>query len=448
VTHLEAWRVFTQRHQSAYDVIFLPLTDAYRTVTSGAYSLGETYQLTVEAFEGLLARLNPGGVLVVTRWLQTPPSEELRLIATLTTALQRRGVLAPRETLVAYRGIQTMTVLVQPQGWSVAELAEVRTFTEQRRFDLVWAPDIRPTETNRFNRLPESVYYELVNQLLTTLDRAAFYAAYPFDITPTTDDHPFFFHFFTWKQTPELLASLGHTWRPFGGSGYFVLLALLALAIVFSVILILLPLIASRQKHPRIDRFPRQLSTSVVLAYFGLLGLAFLFVEIPLIQRWILLLGHPIYAFTLVVATILTFSGLGSIFARARWLPRRLAFGGLVLFALLMSFVIPPLSEKFLGLPALVRGLAAILTLAPLAVLMGLPFPLGLAWLEGQSPHLIPLAWAVNGCASVIASVLAALFSLSYGFTGVLWMGAGAYGGAFLLALGSGFKIFEKQNAE
>ena len=142
-TVIESPRVYLRRAGPAYDVIFLPLTDAYRPISSGAYGLGETYGLTVEAFADALARLAPDGVLAATRWLQTPPSESLRLVATLIEALARRGIARPGDSLVAYRGIQTITVLVQPDGWSAEELAAVREFTAARRYDLVWAPDVQ-----------------------------------------------------------------------------------------------------------------------------------------------------------------------------------------------------------------------------------------------------------------------------------------------------------------
>jgi hypothetical protein len=174
-----------------------------------------------------------------------------------------------------------------------------------------------------------------------------------------------------------------------------------------------------------------------VLAYFGLLGLAFFFVEIPLIQRWILFFGHPTYAFTAVVLILLLFSSLGSASARAVWLPRRLAFGLLVLLALLTAVVSPQLVNAALGWPALARVAVVAASLAPLAVLMGLPFPLGLAWLEARAPHLVPWAWAINGCASVVAAVLAAILALSFGFTAVLLLGTGAYALAGVLYAGT-----------
>jgi hypothetical protein len=167
-----------------------------------------------------------------------------------------------------------------------------------------------------------------------------------------------------------------------------------------------------------------------------LLGIGFLFVEIPLIQRSLVVFGQPTYAFTAVVAVVLCFSGIGSVRARARWLRTGWIFGGLAGLTMLMALMGPQLNLAVLAWPALPRGLTTALSLAPLAVLMGLPFPLGLAALEARAPGLIPLAWAVNGCASVVASVLAAILALSFGFTAVLFIGAGAYGAAGLLLAG------------
>ena len=427
-TVIESPRVYLRRAGPAYDVIFLPLTDAYRPISSGAYGLGETYGLTVEAFADALARLAPDGVLAATRWLQTPPSESLRLVATLIEALERRGIARPGDALVAYRGIQTITALVQPDGWSAEELAAVREFISARRYDLVWAPDVKPDEVNRFNRLPEPVDYQAIKSLLAAPERAGFLAGYPFDITPATDDHPFFYHFFKWRQTADVLATLGRTWQPFGGSGYLVLWALLALVTVLSALLIVAPLALRRAAEPAEGQ--PGVARGRVFAYFGLLGLAFLFVEIPLIQRWILLIGHATYAFAAVVLSLLLFSGLGSLLARAAWLPRRAAWVLLVLLALLTPLVTVRLADAALGWPPWARAGVAVISLAPLGVLMGLPFPRGVAWLEDGAPRLIPWAWAVNGAASVVASVLAAILALSSGFTVVLLLGAGCYAAA------------------
>jgi hypothetical protein len=430
-TSEDATRVHLRRDPAIYDVVYFPLTDPYRPITSGAYSLGESYTLTVDAFQDALARLSPDGVLVITRWLQKPPSESLRLFATLIEALHQDGVaksgVTPAHALIAFRGIQTITVLTKPGGWTADELARVREFAATRRYDLVWAPDVQPEEVNRFNRVAIPEDYNLIRALLEAPDRARFYANYRFAIEPATDDHPFFFHFFRWGQTGEVLAGLGRTWQPFGGSGYLVLFALLASVLALSAVLILAPLLVARGKFKPRPTAGQRAQTAL---YFGALGIGFLFVEIPLIQRWILAFGHTTYAFTAVVLTILLFSGLGSLLARARWLPKQAVLFALSALALLTALTGPVLVDAVIDWPLAARAGALVASLAPMALLMGLPFPLGLTWLESlERPGrvLVPWAWAINGCASVVASVLAAILAISYGFTVVLALGAGAY---------------------
>lgn len=433
-TVLDSPRVFIRNTSVNFDIILIPLTDSYRPITSGAYSLSETYNLTVEAFYDYLHKLNPGGMIVITRWLQTPPSESLKLISTITKALQKFDSISPDEAVVAYRGIQTITLLINPGGWKEWELIRLREFLDTRKFDLVWAPDMDPGEANQFNRLPEPVYYDYFSTLVKTNNIDEIFSAYPYAIDPPTDDRPFFYHFFTWQQTPEVLATIGRTWQPFGGSGYFVLLALLLLVIIFSMVLILAPVLVNIQRTIFRGAF---WST---LLYFSALGFAFLFIEIPLIQQSILILGNPTYAFTVVVFAMLSFSGVGSYFARSRWLPKRLAMGFLVILALISPWLIARFAHLILGWAFLLRAVTIAIYIAPLAVLMGIPFPSGLAWLEQRWGDLVPWAWAVNGCASVIAAVLAAILTLGYGYRTVLLIGAVAYLLAFLVFASKWYK--------
>lgn len=431
---IEMPRVFLQRSQQDFDIVFLPLTDGYRPVTNGAFSLSETYSLTVEAFESMLDILAVDGILVVSRWLQTPPSEETRLIATLIEALEEKGVLEPGQALVAWRGINTITAMVKPAGWSQKELDLVRYFLVDRRFDLVWAPDISLNEINQFNLLPEPAYYQAVLSLLDSKNRSSFYSEFPYAITPSMDDKPFFFHFFKWAQTPALLASFGHVWQPFGGSGFFVLLALLALVGVLSIVFIVMPLFFPRRGVVLIDSDAQpKRSMWRVLIYFASLGVGFLFVEIPLIQRWILLLGHPTYAFSAVVFILLVFSSIGSLLARRWWSMRQWIFIGLVVLVIFTPFFTRLYTTVALNWTTPWRVLGGAISLAPLAILMGFPFPFGLIWLEGWAPGLKAWAWAVNGCASVVAAVLAAILALTWGFQSVVLSGAVMYSLALLM---------------
>jgi hypothetical protein len=419
----EEGRSYARRSDESFDVVHLALADSYRPVTSGAYSLGERYDLTVEAFQDYLARLKPGGLLVVERWLQLPPSETLRAGAVAVEALRRSGVADPSAQLVVLRDWQVGLILLKNGAWTANELAAVRAFAEARSLDLVVLPGLAEAEANRYNVLDEPVYFRAFQQLLADPERL--YAESSYDVRPPTDDRPFFFHFFKWSQTRAVLQQLGKTWQPWGGSGYFVLVALLVVALVASAALILLPLAA-----PRPDRLGHAQPVRS-LVYFGLLGLGFLFVEIPLMQRFILFLGQPVYAFAAVAAAVLLFSGLGSLAAPR--LPIRRTLPLLAALILLYPLGLPVLFRALLGAPLAARVVATGFSLAPLGLLMGTAFPGGLAWLQERAPGLVPWAWAVNGCASVLASILAAMVALSAGFTAVLVAAAGAYVGAWLV---------------
>ena len=431
---LEEGRAYARRTQKRYDVVQLSLTTPQRTVTSGAYSLAEDYCYTVEGFSDYLARLDEGGLLVVMRWLQVPPSEAVRAFALSVEAVERAGG-DPRASIVALRSYQHMLILVRRGAFTAEELEAIRAFAGPRAFDLVYAPDVRPDEVNRYNVLPQPDYYRACVGLLAAEDRDAWYRAYPFDVTPPDDDRPFFGHFFKWGQAPDVLAMAGHTWQPFGGAGYFVLLALLALALVAAGALILLPLAVRWPFDPAQGKrggVGRGGLVGATLAYFALLGLGYLCVEIPLLQRFILFLGHPAYAMATVLFALLLFSGLGSLLSRR--VPLRLVLILLPLLVVAYALGLPALFEATLAAPLWGRLVVAVVALAPPGLLMGMPFPKGLALLERRSPALITWAWGVNGAVSVVASILAALLALSFGFSAVLALGAACYAGAWITA--------------
>jgi hypothetical protein len=418
-------RSYLRRSQEKFDLIIFSLTDSYHPVRSGAYSLAEDYRYTLEAFTDALESLDESGILVTTRWLQVPPSEWLRAFTLSVNALEAID-LEPEERIAALRSFNTGLLLIKRASFTREELELLRNFADKRAFDLVYLPDLQPEETNRFSILEEPLYYQAFREYLEAPSRGVWLAAYPYDVSPPTDNHPFFGHYFKWSQAPQIIAELGKSWQPFGGAGYFVLLVLLGMTFVLALAIILLPLAVVRRTTP----LPGMTATS--LAYFGALGLAFLLVEIPLIQRLILYLGHPAHALTTTLFAILLFSGIGSRYSHR--LPLRGSLAVLIAAALVGPWLYSIIFSLTLGFPLPVRLVIAAASLAPLGFLMGIPFPRGIQALESKAPGLIPWAWGVNGALSVIASILAALIALSFGFSWTLLAGAACYAGALAAA--------------
>jgi len=445
-------RSYLRREDKHFDVVILPLTDSFRPVTAGAYALGEEYRYTVEAFAELYEHLKPDGLLVAERWLQLPPTESLRLWGIAVAALRRTGIGDPGAHLVALRSFQTSLVLASRQPFTTNELRQIHDFATARQYDLVWTPslitikglaedwsgeELHTLGVNRYSVISNAPYFRTFAGLLATPDSAKYYADYRYAVEPPTDDRPFFFHFFKWGQTPEVIAALGKTWQPFGGSGYLVLLMLLALVLSLSGVLILLPLAVgyrSQGSGSTNQQISEPKFAGRFLIYFSLLGLGFLFVEIPLLQRFIVYLGQPAYAFAVVVGALLVASGLGSRYLADRIHPP-LGLGLLTALIFAYPVLLPRLFEITFGLPLAGRIVVTALALAPLGTLMGTPFPQGLAVTHRYAPSLLPWIWAVNGCASVVSAVLAPMVAISLGFQMVMFIGAAAYLGA-LLSLG------------
>lgn len=424
-------RSYSAATAEQFDVVDLALSDNFRPVTAGAFTLGENYTLTVEGVRRYLELLAPRGLLVAQRWLQLPPSEETRMGALIVEALQASGIRDPAQHLVAIRSFSTLLILARREPFERTEIDAVKKFASQRQFDLVYYPGIQASEANHFNKLKQDVYYEAFQNLMA--DAPQLYRQSAYEIAPPTDEHPFFFHFFKWEQLPIIIALLGKTWQPFGGSGYLILLALLGVASSIAFVLVLLPLwVQRRGLGPGKARVSAGRTLARVLVYFGALGFGFLFVEIPLIQRAVLLLDYPVYGFTVVLFGLLLFSGLGSIVAeRVSW---RGALIALVLTIALYAALLP-LSAWLLAQELIVRVAIVIIVLAPIGFLIGIPFPRGLQFVRQDAPELLPLAWGMNGFTSVISSILATMIALTWGITPVL-LGAGVvYAVALLEAL-------------
>jgi hypothetical protein len=391
----------------------------------GLGGLNEDYLHTVEAFRLYLGSLAGGGFLSVTRPAQVPPRDSLKLVSTVVAALEAAGVTDVADRLLMIRGWQTATLLVKNGRVSEQDVRRLREFCDALSFDVVWFPGMRRTEANLYNQLSEPWYFDGVRALLGP-GRDEFIAGYPFDIRPTTDERPYFQNFFRWPTLLEAWRGKDRGGMALLEAGYLLLVGTLVLALLAGLVLILLPLalFAPLSRTSPLLRWQ-------VFAYFTAIGLAFLFVEIAFLQKVVLLVHHPTIALALVLGTFLLAAGAGS--AWSSRVPESDARGtlvravtGIAVIGVCYGLAFDPLIEVLGTLSAVARGLVAALLLAPLAFCMGMPFPLALRRLDQP---LVPWAWGINGCASVVSAALATMLAVDLGFRVVLALALALYVG-------------------
>ncbi|MBW1691523.1 MAG: SAM-dependent methyltransferase [Deltaproteobacteria bacterium] len=433
-------RGFLAGELGSYELIELGLIGSWGGVGGGIYATGENYVYTREAFKEYFKRLEPQGMLSASAWLSSPPRVFLKLLALAVETLENSGARDASRSLVAIRGWATGTVLIKKGGFTPAEIARIRDFCEQRAFDPVYYPGIDRGAVNRFNVLEDPVYFETVSRLLHRGAKDELYENYLFNIRPPTDDKPYFFHFFRVAVLPYLVKTLGKEWIPFLEWGYVILWATLVQALIVAPILMFLPLVFIGTHGKR----PSPLSKGSMVLYFSTLGLAFIFIEMGYIQKFIMVLTHPMLALGLVVCTLLVFSGMGSLAsARLRkgtaWIP----FAALLLLALASLALLDGILKALLSYPLAIKGIAAVILLGPLAFFMGMPFPVGLQLVSDTQSSYIPWVWGVNGVASVIAPVLGSLLSVCLGFHAVMLISVLLYG----LAGGTFYFIAQRRDS-
>jgi len=426
-------RGFLAATDEEFDVVQLPAIDAFGASGAGLQATQESGLYTVEAFQDILDAMSERGLLCVTRWARTPPRDALRVFDIAAEALRNNG-LDPAERLAMIRSWATVSVLVFARPIRSAQAASLREFCRSRSFDLCYLPGLSADEANRRHVLERPIYFEAARSLLGP-QRCIFLDDYIFDVSATTDDRPYFYHFFRWRAWRVLREQLGRTSASYLETGYLMLLAALIQTCGLAAVLIVLPLAL---RAGGVLRAPRKAPT---LAYFVLIGLGFMLLEMGFLQRLILYLADPIYAAAVTIAGFLIFAGLGSALSGRRP-ARSKAVGSIAALivaamAALYAVAIGPWLTLTQAQPTAVRFVLAIATIAPLATAMGHLLPLGMRRLAGSAAPLVPWAWGANAFASVAATVSAPLLAMSFGFARVIVIAIVCYlaAGATFVAL-------------
>jgi hypothetical protein len=450
-------RAFIRASKKSYDIIQISPQDILAASSSGIYGLTEDYRFTVEAFKDYIGHIAENGVLSITLYLIPPPRHELRIIGMALKALKEIGVPTPENHISVIRTWGTITIIIKRSELSHSDIKKIKEFCKERHFDIEYYHGISSEETNIYNRFQEPLYFNLIMKIVDSQERERFLKDYLFDITPATDDRPFFHHFFKWDRIRDTYNIFGEKWQPFLEGGY-IIPAVFIQALIASIIFIVLPIFFSNPFIPPLKKGGK--GGFSFLLYFFFIGIGFMFAEISMIQVFILYLGHPVYSISTVLFTILISSGVGS-YVSGKYLKGQGARGKgqgfkicllvlcgvIVIYALFLPYILDNLpTPSFVkeGQGGIIwRQAISFILLFPMGFLMGMPFPTGIKILTSpSSPHseggdrggwLIPWAWCVNGCSSVTSSILIILIALSFGFKTALILSAAAYACAFFI---------------
>jgi hypothetical protein len=418
---VEDGRSFVRRSEEKYGVIQMTLVDTWASTAAGAFALSENNLYTSDAFYEYFTHLEPNGVLVFTRWGLEPPRESLRLISLARVALARLGqtdlarhIIAVREggpTKEASWGA-TDTVLIGRSAFQDSDLARLRAALPHGHFRFLYIPD--ETIPNAFTGL------------IRAPDPSAFERQYRYNVTAVNDNRPFFFYT---VQPRDLWNFVRYSSRK--NADYNVnravplLFGLLILSALATRIMLGLPRVLLG------SRLPSDKSVLRFLWYFIFLGTGYILIQVALVQKFVLFLGHPTYALTVIIFSMLISSGLGSYFSRrivgdsdAR-LSRVLAL--VAVLVAVLAFSVSPVLGAGVGLPLPVKFLISVLLIAPPGFLMGVPFPTGLRRLEEMHKPSVRWAWSLNAAASVLGSVAAIVLAIYFGLRETLLIGGAMY---------------------
>ena len=471
-------RAYTASTSKRYNLVEISLIDSIGLSQTGGYPIDENYVYTVQGMQDYLKSLSKNGLLSVTVWNTVdPPQNVPKLLTTIVQALKNEGVAHPAKRIFAFDLLlSTATVLVKNSDFTPQEIKTLRDFCNRMSFDVAYYPGMPNPKGVDFEKMlksyqnlysdtpqaasapsngggltaqtgaktaadpapskPGSLASDLLpgaqayqSQKLDPNDLYHFtlewalngkaqqlYKQYIFDIRPTTDNRPYYSAYLKLSNLGAMARHIGQIPEAWG---QLLLFGTLLQSIIFGLLIIVLPVIFRWRAV-----FNRRKGTFGVILYFGALGLGYMMAEIYLMQRFIFFLSDPVYSSSIVITTMLVFSGFGSLYSQ-RFRTNRsriiwLSAGGIAVAMLFYIFALSPILNAALGLPLIVKILISIGLIAPAAFCLGIPFPTALDSLSANRKSLLPWAWGMNGALSVTGSVLSRIISISWGFVVVL----------------------------
>jgi hypothetical protein len=422
---IEDGRSFVRRSHQKYQVLQATLVDTWASTAAGAFALSENNLYTTDAFRDYLNHLTDDGLMVFTRWGFEPPRESLRLLSLAIAALGEVGetnawkhITVLRDHAQNIHGFGALdTVLIFRKPLADSNIAAVRAALSQTNLHALYLPGDAPS--NEFGAL------------LTSTDPGAFWRNYRYNVTPVDDDRPFFFYTVQPRDVMNFL-------NPAGLSADYKINR--AVPLLFEVVGISVLAIALVLACPPLllgEKLPSGRGVRGFLLYFVCIGAGYILIQVALIQKFVLFLGHPTYALTVIVFSMLISSGLGSYYSRrltseANQTGLTAVLAGVAITVSALAYIAAPVSEFGVGWPLPWKVLATACMIAPAGFLMGVPFPAGLTRLEKNYPQAVRWAWALNAAASVLGSAASICLAIYIGLRATVLTGACLY----LCALG------------
>ena len=426
--HVEDGRSFVRRSADRYQVLQATLVDTWASTAAGAFALSENNLYTSDAFYDYLSHLTDDGLMVFTRWGFDPPRESLRLLTLSMNALDRLGekdawkhVIVVREDAAKLKGWGAQdTVLVSRKPFTDQDVANARAYAAQCGMQQIYIPGDAPV--NEFGKLLRAAKPE------------AFLADYQYDVRTLDDDRPFFFYTVQPRDLWNFVKNASHESADFKiNRAVPLLFNLVGISLLATAVILILPRMVLG------SRLPREKHVFGFLFYFLGIGIGYILIQVALIQKFVLFLGHPTYALTVIIFSMLIASGIGSYLSRKLIAGSdtrlRLVLMGIAALVVVLAFVAGPVTSGLVTLPLPVKALITMALIAPAGFLMGMPFPTGLAKLEEWHHQSVRWAWSLNAASSVLGSAGAIFLAIYIGLRLTVVVGGLCYLGALVIVM-------------
>jgi len=427
---IEDGRSFVRRSNEHYQILQATLVDTWASTAAGAFALSENNLYTTNAFLDYLSHLTSDGVMAFTRWGFVPPRESLRIVSLAYAALKQIGQEDPARNIAVVReNLQQLdtwgaqdTILISRNPFSTTDIDRIRSSAAKAKMEVVYFPGTDSKSAFR--------------DLLLAPDVNRFYDSYAFDVRPVTDDRPFFFYTVQPRDLWNFMMHASHETADYKiNSALPVLFGLVAISIIATFIILSLPPLLLGH------RLPREPGSIRSLLFFLFIGAGYILIQVALIQKFVLFLGHPTYALTVIIFSMLLSSGIGSFSSKRivrgdiRTLSRVLL--AIVAAILVLSAIVAPISESGVALPFPIKVFISVAVISPVGFLMGMPFPTGLTLLERIMPASVRWAWAINAASSVMGSAGAMFLAIYIGLHMTLIVGGVLYAAAWISVMRS-----------